>query len=66
MMTKSAFKVGCISCLALFVGTLFTPIVTTMAGIINVAARKFYQALSLEVFANKTALAGDGLLLGGP
>ena len=66
MMTKSAFKVGCISCLDLVVGTLFTRIVTTMAGIINVAALKFYPALSLVVLATEIALAGDGVLLGGP
>ena len=66
MMTKSAFIVGCISCLGLVVGTLFTRIVTTMAGIINVAALKFYLALSLEVVATKIARAVDGVLLGGP
>ena len=66
MMTKIAFVVGCVTRLGLFVGTAITVIVTTMAGIKNVAAIKFYLAVSLVVLTKPHGLAGDGLLLGRP
>ena len=60
-----AFVMSCLRGFGLFVGTLIGVIVTTMAGIKNVAALKFYPAASLVVIA-KPQVHGDGVLLGRP
>ena len=66
MTTTTAFIVGCFKRLGLYVGTLLTVIVTTMAGIKNVAALKFYPAASAVVLATWRDLEVDGVLRGRP
>ena len=66
MLTFTAFVVRCFTGADLYVGTLLAVIVTTMAGIKNVAALKFYLAVSLVVLAMPLDHRGDRVLLGRP